>query len=432
MTLLGSLFFGLLVFGVPVAFVLGGAATLYIVLVGGVPLSTVPQRIFAGLDQFVLMSIPFFILAGFLMNEAQLTGRLVQFANYMVGRWRAGLAQVNVVTSLFFGGITGAATADVAAIGPIMIPAMVKQGYSRENATAVTVASSIVGPLLPPSIPMLVYGISSGASIGSLFLAGVTPGLVAGFAMLALNRYLFRHMAPTAVPLEGAGSSMARITGFFASLRIALVALAMPLIIVGGVVGGVFTPTESSVAAVLYAGIVGLAMRTMGLRVVARMIGLTAILSATIMLIVAGANLLGWVLAFERVPQAIAEMFLSLTDNRWVFLLMVMAILLVVGLFLETSGAIIILTPVLLPSALAYGFDPIHFGVVIVFGLVIGLITPPVGLCLFVGCSVGGVQLHRLARAVTPYMVLLIVVYAFFAFVPQASTWLPSLLNPIG
>ncbi|MEX0827851.1 MAG: TRAP transporter large permease subunit, partial [Haliea sp.] len=179
MSLLSGLFLGLLVLGVPVAFVLVGSATLYMFL-NGMTLSTIPQRIFAGLDQFVLMSIPFFILAGYLMNEAQLTGRLVQFANYLVGRWRAGLAQVNVVTSLFFGGITGAATADVAAIGPIIIPAMVKQGYRAEQATAVTVASSIVGPLLPPSIPMLVYGISSGASIGSLFLAGVTPGIASG------------------------------------------------------------------------------------------------------------------------------------------------------------------------------------------------------------------------------------------------------------
>lgn len=428
MNLLGLLFFGLLAVGVPIAFVLAGSATLYIVVIGGIPLSTIPQRLFAGLDQFVLMSIPFFILAGFLMNAAGLTERLIQFADYLVGKWRAGLAQANVVTSLFFGGITGAATADVAAIGPIMIPAMVKQGYSREIATAVTVASSIVGPLLPPSIPLLVYGISSGASIGSLFLAGVMPGLVAGFALLVLNRFLFRHMAPSR-GVAGNGTRLEYFVGFWKSLRVALIALAMPVIIVGGVVGGVFTPTESAVAAVVYAGVVGMAMRTIDLKVLATLVTSAAILSSTIMLIVAGANLLGWVLAFERIPQAIASLFLEMTDNRWVFLAIVVVILLIVGLFLETSGAIVILTPVLLPAALAYGFDAVHFGIVMVFGLVIGLITPPVGLCLFVGCSVGNVQLHRLAAAVMPYTAVITLVYIVFVFWPDASLWLPNLFN---
>lgn len=423
---LAAWFVGLLAIGVPIAFVLGIATTIYLVTAQAVPLSIVPQRLFAGLDQFVLMSIPFFILSGALMNEAQLTSRLIQFANRLVGRWRGGLAQVNVVSSMFFGGITGAATADVAALGPILIPAMEKQGYRREFATAVTVASSLCGPLIPPSIPMLVYGISSGASIGALFLAGATPGIAVGLAILALNRYLLRRM-----PLQPAGDALSwldRSRDFLVSFRVALVALLMPVIIVGGVVGGIVTPTESAVVAVLYAMGVGLAMRTLKVRVLWRSIAAAAIMSATIMLIVATANLLGWVLAFERVPQTVADMFLSLTDQRWVFLLLVMALLLVVGLFLETSGSIIILTPVLLPAAEAYGFDVVHFGVVMVFGLVIGLLTPPVGLCLFVGCSVGRVTIEQLSRAVMPFVLLLIAVYAFFAFVPAASLWLPERL----
>lgn len=425
-TLLAS-FLGLLVLGVPIALVLGITATIYLVTTGATPLSVVPQRIFAGLDQFVLMSIPFFILSGLLMNEAQLTGRLIQFANYLVGRWRGGLAQVNVLTSMFFGGITGAATADAAAVGSILIPAMVKDGYRRDFSTALTVASSLCGPLIPPSIPMLVYGISSGASIGALFLAGATPGAVVGLALLALNRYLLRRRPgdPAAVP---SGGWAERGRGFFASFRVALLALMMPVIIVGGVTGGVFTPTESSVAAVLYAILVGVGMRTLKLSVLWRQIATAAVLSAAIMLIVANANLLGWVLAFERIPQAVAELFLSLTDQRWVFLLLVIALLLIVGLFLETSGAIIILTPVLMPAAEAFGFDPVHFGVVIVFGLVIGLVTPPVGLCLFVGCSIGNVSLEQLSRAVLPFLAVIIAVYLFFAFVPAASLWLPRLV----
>jgi C4-dicarboxylate transporter DctM subunit len=425
-TLLAS-FLALLVLGVPIALVLGITATIYLVTTGATPLSIVPQRIFAGLDQFVLMSIPFFILAGLLMNEAQLTGRLIQFANHLVGRWRGGLAQVNVLTSMFFGGITGAATADAAALGSILIPAMVKDGYRRDFSTAVTVASSLCGPLIPPSIPMLVYGISSGTSIGALFLAGATPGVVVGLAMLALNRVLLRRRPgnPAAAPSSGWAE---RGRGFFASFRVALIALMMPVIIVGGVTGGVFTPTESSVAAVLYAIVVGIGMRTLRLSVLWGQIMIAAVLSAAIMLIVANANLLGWVMAFEQIPQAVATLFLSLTDQWWVFLLLVIVLLLIVGLFLETSGAIIILTPVLMPAAEAFGFDPVHFGVVIVFGLVIGLATPPVGLCLFVGCSIGNVTLEQLSRAMLPFLAVIIAVYVFFAFVPAASLWFPKLI----
>ncbi len=424
-------FLGLLVIGLPVALVLGGTAIAYMTLVADLPLRIVPQRLFAGLDRFILMSIPFFVLAGFLMNEAQLTDRLIRFANLLVGRWRGGLAQVNVVTSMFFGGITGAATADTAAIGTILIPAMVKEGYRSDFAAAVTVSSSIVGPLIPPSIPMLVYGIASNASIGALFLAGLTPGVVVGLALLALNRRLLRNFTPTAASFEstavdGVG---ARLREIVRTVRISLIALVMPVIIVGGIVGGVFTPTESSAVAVIYALVVGLAMGTLTGRSIARTMTTAVVLTAAIMLIIANANLLGWVLAIEQIPQTVSAGFLSLTESRTVFLLIVVVLLLVIGLFLETSGAIIILVPVLLPAATQYGIDPVHFGVVLVFGLVIGLITPPVGLCLFIGSSIARVPVHTLSRALIPFLAVLIVVYLFFVFVPAASLWLPRLLS---
>ena len=421
-------FFGLLSLGVPVAFVLGASATLYMLNTGDIPLRVVPARLFAGLDKFVLMSIPFFILGGFLMNEAKLTERLVQFANHLVGRWRGGLAQVNVVTSMFFGGITGAATADTAAIGSIMVPEMVKHGYTRRFATAVTVASSIVGPLIPPSIPMLVYGIAANASIGALFLAGLTPGVIVGLSFLILNRYLLRKMPITVGQSADVGST-GRIVGFFKSFRSAMVALVMPVIIVGGVVGGVFTPTESSAVAVLYALVVGLSMRTLSRDGIIQVVKNTAVLSATVMFVIAAANLMGWVLAFELVPQMAAQAFLSITDSPATFIFMVMILLLVTGLFLETSSAIIILTPVLLPVAKAYGFGDIHFGVVMVFGLVIGLITPPVGLCLFIGSSIGKVPVHVLSRELLPFIGVLIVLYFLFAYVPQVSVWLPQMME---
>ncbi|MCZ6589740.1 MAG: TRAP transporter large permease [Alphaproteobacteria bacterium] len=424
-------FLGLLAIGLPVALVLGGTAIVYMTTVADLPLRIVPQRLFAGLDRFILMSIPFFVLAGFLMNEAQLTDRLIRFANLLVGRWRGGLAQVNVVTSMFFGGITGAATADTAAIGTILIPAMEKEGYRSDFAAAVTVSSSIVGPLIPPSIPMLVYGIASNASIGALFLAGLTPGVVVGLALLALNRRLLRNFTPTAASfdstaVDGVG---ARLREIVRTVRISLIALVMPVIIVGGIVGGVFTPTESSAVAVIYALVVGLAMGTLTGRSIARTMTTAVVLTAAIMLIIANANLLGWVLAIEQIPQTVSAGFLSLTESRTVFLLIVVVLLLVIGLFLETSGAIIILVPVLLPAATQYGIDPVHFGVVLVFGLVIGLITPPVGLCLFIGSSIARVPVHTLSRALIPFLAVLIAVYLFFVFVPAASLWLPRLLS---
>lgn len=424
-------FLGLLAIGLPVALVLGGTAIVYMTTVADLPLRIVPQRLFAGLDRFILMSIPFFVLAGFLMNEAQLTDRLIRFANLLVGRWRGGLAQVNVVTSMFFGGITGAATADTAAIGTILIPAMEKEGYRSDFAAAVTVSSSIVGPLIPPSIPMLVYGIASNASIGALFLAGLTPGVVVGLALLALNRRLLRNFTPTAASfdstaVDGVG---ARLREIVRTVRISLIALVMPVIIVGGIVGGVFTPTESSAVAVIYALVVGLAMGTLTGRSIARTMTTAVVLTAAIMLIIANANLLGWVLAIEQIPQTVSAGFLSLTESRTVFLLIVVVLLLVIGLFLETSGAIIILVPVLLPAAAQYGIDTVHFGVVLVFGLVIGLITPPVGLCLFIGSSIARVPVHTLSRALIPFLAVLIAVYLFFVFVPAASLWLPRLLS---
>ncbi len=424
-------FLGLLAIGLPVALVLGGTAIVYMTTVADLPLRIVPQRLFAGLDRFILMSIPFFVLAGFLMNEAQLTDRLIRFANLLVGRWRGGLAQVNVVTSMFFGGITGAATADTAAIGTILIPAMEKEGYRSDFAAAVTVSSSIVGPLIPPSIPMLVYGIASNASIGALFLAGLTPGVVVGLALLALNRRLLRNFTPTAASfdstaVDGLG---ARLREIVRTVRISLIALVMPVIIVGGIVGGVFTPTESSAVAVVYALVVGLAMGTLTGRSIVRTMTTAVVLTAAIMLIIANANLLGWVLAIEQIPQTVSAGFLSLTESRTVFLLIVVVLLLVIGLFLETSGAIIILVPVLLPAATQYGIDTVHFGVVLVFGLVIGLITPPVGLCLFIGSSIARVPVHTLSRALIPFLAVLIAVYLFFVFVPAASLWLPRLLS---
>jgi tripartite ATP-independent transporter DctM subunit len=419
-------FLALTLAGVPIAFVLGISATLYLIVAADVPLRIVPQRLFAGLDSFVLMSIPFFVLAGFLMNEAQLTSRLINFANHLVGRWRGGLAQVTVVASMFFGGISGAAAAEAAALGTILIPAMEKEGYRRDFATAVVVAASLCGPLIPPSIPMLVYGISSGTSIGDLFLAGATPGLAVGLAFLALNRFLLRRM-PTAAERGLLGG----VSGerFLVSLRGALVALAMPAIILGGVIGGVVTPTESSAVAVLYALVVGLVMRTLRPRTALHSLATAAILSATILLIVGCASILGWVLAAEQVPEAVAAFFLSLTDRPAVFLLLVMVLLLVVGLFMETSAAIIILTPVLLPAARGYGITELHFGVVMVFGLVIGLLTPPVGLCLFIGSSIGKVPVHVLSRALLPYLAVLVALYVLFAYIPSASLWLPALLK---
>lgn len=413
--------------GVPIAVVLGAASLVFLVIHTDLDLVLLPRRMFMGLDAFLLSSVPFFILSGRLMNEGGITRRLVSFSHLLVGNVRGSLAQVNVVTSMFFGGITGSAVADTSAVGSVLIPAMRQDGYDIRFAAAVTASSSTMGPIIPPSIPMLVYALVSGASVGALFLAGLIPGLLIGLAMLGLNVFLVRWRDVHHFSAEAAALAPGER---WPAIRDGLLALIMPLIIVGGIVFGVTTPTEAAAIAAFYALLVGtFVFREIRPERLPRVLLESAVTSAVVMLMIATSKILAWVLAFEEIPDQVAGLFLSLTHNWLVFLTLTIVLLLLAGTLLEPSGALIILVPVLLPAAKELGIDPVHFGAVMVFALVIGLITPPVGLCLFVACTLAAVSLEELARACVPYLCLLVAVLFAVAFVPALSLWLPRLMG---
>jgi C4-dicarboxylate transporter DctM subunit len=425
-TVLALSFGAALLTGIPVALALGVAGTLYLLVRTDIPLVVVPQRLFVGTDVFILMALPLFIMAGSLMTTGRLTARLVDFARALVGHLRGGLAQVNTVHSMIFGGISGAAVADIAAEGPVILPMMRDDGYDMEYAAALTAATACVGPVIPPSIPMVIYGLVSGTSIGALFLAGVIPGVLIGLVIMVYNHLVvLRHHRPPAHRRDArfSFSELAR------SSRSALVVLLLPVIIVGGIVGGVFTPTEAAGVAAAYALVVGLfVLRTLRLRDLRAVFLDTAVLTSAVMLVVAMASLFSWIIAAERVPAALADLFERVSGNPQVFLALVIVLLLLFGTFLEPTSAIIILTPVLLPVAVKLGIDPIHFGVVTVIGMVVGLITPPVGLCLFVVGGLTGLSLERVSRAALPFVGLLTGILILVAYVPLLTLWLPRLL----
>jgi tripartite ATP-independent transporter DctM subunit len=392
------------------------AGIVYLSVGTDIPLVVVPQRMFAGTDVFILMALPLFILTGKLMTAGQLTTRLVDFANALVGHLRGGLAQVNTVHSMIFGGISGSAVADVAAEGPVLLPMMKEDGYDMGYAAALTVATSAMGPIIPPSIPMVVYGLVSGASIGALI----------GLLIMAYNHVVVpRHHRPP----PGRRPTRFSLRALARASRTGVSVLLLPFIILGGIVSGAFTPTEAAGVAAAYAAVVGfLVLRTLRLRDVPAILLDTAVLSAAVMLVVAMASLFSWIIAAERVPAATAELFQQLSGDRNVFLALVILLLLFFGTFLEPSSAIIILTPVLLPVAVRLGIDPVHFGAIIVLGMVIGLITPPVGLCLFVVCGITGLSLEQVSRASLPFVGLLVVVLVLVAYVPALTLWLPGVL----
>ncbi|HTN56111.1 MAG TPA: TRAP transporter large permease, partial [Microbacterium sp.] len=375
--LLGG-FVGMMSLGVPLAVVIIGAGTLYIMFATDVPLSIVAQRLFAGMDDFTLMAIPLFVVAGFLMNEVGLTERLVTLARLMLRRVYGGLAQVAVLVSMLFGGVSGAASADLAAVGITMIPQMERDGYKREFSTATITTASLMGAVIPPSIPFIIYGVQSGTSIGKLFLAGIIPGIGIGIAVMITNYILLKRSGFVTPQLTAEQDLKGKALAL--SVRDALIAVLMPVVIIGGILGGIFTPTEAAAVAVLYALIVGVFIfRTLSVKKLIEVLRGSVIMTAVVMIIVVGSAVLNWALAYSQLPQLVAEFMLSITDNQTVFLLIVLVLLLIIGMPLDPVPAIIIVTPVLLPAALSFGVDPVHFGVVMVLALTLGLATPPVG-----------------------------------------------------
>ena len=415
-------FVALLLINVPVAFSLA-IASLLALLWGDLPLTLVLQRMTNAADSFILLAIPFFILAGKLMARSGIAQAIVDFAASLVGFVRGGLGHVNILTSMFFGGITGAAVADTSAIGSVLIPPMLKRGYGRGMTTAVTAASSTIGVIIPPSIPMIIFGVVSGTSVGRLFLAGVVPGILIGLALM-----LVTYVAALRSGMQS--DHMLRWREVVRHFRRSILALLMPVLIVGGILLGVFTPTEAAVVAVLYAFGVGVfVLRTIHLRDLPAILLESAATTAVVMLMIAAASLYGLIIAREQIPQQAVELITTITGNPVLIIAMMVVLYLLAGMVLDLGANIIILVPVLAPVAAAVGLDPVHFGIITVMALAIGLVTPPVGVCLFVACGISGTPLLQGSKAVLPYLAAILAVLALVIAVPGLALWLPGVVD---
>jgi tripartite ATP-independent transporter DctM subunit len=418
-------FFTLLALGVPIGVTLGFSGLVGLFLMGsGVALfSMAPLQFFSGLDMFTLMAMPFFILAGEMMNSGGITTRLVRFSNILAGNLRGGLAHANILASVFFAGLTGAAVSDTAAIGTMLIPAMEKDGYDLDFSAAVTAASSIIGPTIPPSNMMVIYGSLMNVSIAGLFAAGVVPGLLlAAFLMVIAGFISHKRGYP-----KGKKTSLKEK---LAGVKDAIIPLLMPVIILGGILSGIFTPTEAAAVAVFYAVVIGFfVLKTVKLKDVPPMLVKTARITGVVFLIIGAASILSWVLAINQIPEAIARFLLDTTGNPKLILLMILVLMLVVGMFMDIAAALIILGPILHPIAVNMGMEPIHFGIVMVLSLNIALMTPPVGACLFVACSISKLSLAQLSKAIWPFIIVEVAVLFIVAFVPEISLFFPRLLG---
>lgn len=422
LAILGLTFLLGLIIGLPVAITLGVSSIAYL-LYQGMPLVVVPQKMYAGIDVFVLLCIPGFILAGNLMNSGGITERIIRFAQALVGWIRGGLAQTNVASSMLFGGISGTAVADAASIGGMMIPGMKKAGYPADFSAAVTAASSTVGPIIPPSVPMIIVGSLAGISVGKMFIAGALPGIMLGLAMMVTTYIIAVRRDFPRQPWQGWRELGASFMGAFW-------ALAMTGLIVGGMLTGYVTPTETAVVASIYAVVVGAFIyRELPLSKVPGILIDSAVSSAAILALVGIANVFGWILVSEHIPQFIAESVLSVTENRFLVILLINIVLLIVGMFMETIAALIILFVPLLTLAQSVGVDPMHFAVFAVLNLMIGLTTPPVGVCMFICANIARLPLGPVIRALVPYLITNIAVLLLVSYVPWISTWLPSLMD---
>ncbi|WP_340119312.1 TRAP transporter large permease [Pelagibius sp. 7325] len=422
LALLFVMVFGLLIFGVPVAIALALSSLAFILLAGQVPDLVVMHRMINGVNSFPLLAVPFFILAGNLMNTAGITNRIFDFAKACVGWMRGGLGHVNIGASVVFAGMSGAAVADAGGLGTIEIKAMRDAGYDPDFSVGVTAASSTIGPIIPPSLPMVIYGVVASSSIGQLFAAGFIPGLMmAASLMIMVAWYARARNYP-----RDARFSLAVLWGSF---QRAFLSLLTPIIIVGGILGGIFTPTEAAIAASAYALFLGVAVyRTLTLRRLLRVSFDTIETTAVVMFIVAAASIFAWILTSNRVTEQFAALILTITENPVLILLMINVILLVVGCFMETIAAITILVPVLLPIVVKLGIDPVHFGVIMVLNLMIGLLTPPVGMVIYVLSRVSGVPFERCVTATAPFLIPLVAVLLLVTFIPQLSMFLPTLI----
>ncbi len=420
LVLLG-VFFVLVMLGVPIAvsIALATLSTLLLTLPADVAMTTLAQRLAAGLDSFTLLAIPFFVISGYLMGRGGIARRLIEAAKSLVGTLPGGLALVNTISCMLFGSISGSAVAATSAIGTFMIPTMEDEGYEREFSTSVTIAGSILGLLIPPSNVLIVYAVAAGSvSIAALFMAGYVPGLLAGtLLMLVASVYSHRKGYPRSarIPLRAALRKLAD----------AAPSIAMVLIVVGGIIAGIFTATEASAIAVIYALVLSLIYREIKIADLPSILLKSIETTAMVLLLIGVSTGMAWVLAYGNIPQAISDGMLSISDNPFVVLLLINLILLIVGAFLDITPAILIFTPIFLPVAMELGMTPLHFGIMLVLNLSIGLCTPPVGSVLFVGCAVGETTIRQLVRPMLLLYSALIVALLLVTYIPILSEGLP-------
>jgi tripartite ATP-independent transporter DctM subunit len=411
----------LLIIGVPVAISLAGSSLIYVMLEGVQPHLVVLHRMIGGIDSFPLLAIPFFIMAGSLMNSGGITNRIYDFALALVGWLKGGLGHVNVVGSVIFAGMSGTAVADAGGLGNIEIKAMRDHGYSVDFAVGITGASSTIGPIIPPSLPFVIYGVMANTSIGKLFAAGVIPGLVMALTMMIMVTYY----AHTRGWHRDAKFS---IVALWATFKRAFLPLLTPIILIGGMTTGVFTPTEAAIAATVYAIFLGMGVyRTLSFKKLIKVSMETAETTALILLIVAGASIFGYLITLTKVTDNVSALVLSVTTQPWAILLLVNIFLLIVGCFMETIAAITILVPVLLPLMTKIGVDPVHFGLIMVLNLMIGLLTPPVGMVLYILARVANISFERATKACLPFLVPLLVSLALVTYWPSMVMFLPNL-----
>lgn len=413
----------LLILRVPLAFALAGASLLYMALFSPDFLIIISQRIWAGTNSFVIIAMPLFIMMGELMNKGGITKRIIDFSLYLVRPFRGGLGEVNVVASMIFGGISGSSVADTSALGSVLIPAMQERGYSEKLATGITVASSTMGMIIPPSVPMLMYAMVSSVSVGALFLAGVIPGLLIGCIQMALVYIISKKHN-----LHPPKSKFDR-KHFTHTMRDGSLAVLMPVVIIVVVSIGIATASESAGIACLYAVVLGMFLyRELKPKDLYPVVEKTVITSSSVMLIIGASMIFSWILGVEQIPKIIADFLISMDVPRWVLLLIIDGIILFLGAFIDVTPAIILITPILLPVMGTLGISPIQFGAIMIVGCAIGLVTPPIGMCLNAGAKVSKLSITEIFFAAWPFLICNLIVLLLVTFVPQMSEWLPGLL----
>lgn len=412
MALLFTVFFLFLIIGAPVAMSMFISSVTYM-LVYQLPLEMIAQRLASGVDSFSLLAVAFFVLAGNVMNSGTITNRIFSFADHLVGHFTGGLAHANVLASVIFAGMSGSAIADTGGLGAVELQAMKENGYDDDFSLAVTGASSLIGPIIPPSVPLIIFGVTASVSVGDLFSAGIIPGIILAITMMVVNYFICKKKKYP---------KRKKATGIeiWKCFKWAFLALLLPIIIRGGIMVGIFTPTEAAVVAVLYALVLSVLYKSVTWRDIPRMFKETLNITIGVLFVIASATLFSWILTYSQIPQTVAEYLMALTDNPLYALLLISALLMFIGLFMDITPAIVILTPVLLPFVTALGIDPVLFGVIMVLNLLVGLVTPPVGMVLFVLSGVSGVSIERISKAIIPYVlsslatIFGLIVYTYF------------------